>query len=243
MKCEKFEELWNECLDRRVSPQTNEQLTAHAAPCPKCAELLAGGELLQWAFPGMPQVAPSAGFSSRVLDAWNQSAVLESASAIPSISLATQLPSPQQSNARIHTIPVATEVKQKKGNLLKWATGIAVSTALVVVLSQQSTNQPNADTNNAVVVSPKAGSLSHPKTLAVVQSPKVAMYDMATVFQRENISHVGYTVADGITPVTKSVSAALQSLKRPLLKNTEETPPPAGSGRSSWVENCDLVNV
>jgi hypothetical protein len=214
MKCEKFEELWNDCLDRRVSPQTNDQLSAHAALCPKCAELMAGGELLQWAFPGMPQAAPSAGFSSRVLDAWNQSAVLES-TAIATVVQEVAV-SPLAAPQIVESIPVATEVNRKKNNAWKWAAGIAASVALVAILSAKS---------------------------LVVARPKAVGYDMAAVFHRENISHVGYTVADGITPVTKSVSAALQSLKRPLIKNNGEPQQPGGAGKSSWIDYNEIVNV
>ncbi len=109
------------------------------------------------------------------------------------------------------------------------------------IATQQTTNE-NINTMTATVPVNAATSPSRP-TASIQISSIDSTYSVGSVFNRKHISLVGYSVADGITPVTKSVSAALQSLKKPLEKDDETPIQPMKSSDSSFAISSSDVYV
>lgn len=245
MRCEKFEVLWNDCLDQRISPQSNEELSAHAAICSKCAELMAGGELLNFAFPGLPQPTLSADFSDRVV-------------------ASLQTPEPKAHTVENAPIPVAYEVfaqavadsrrpsskskseKRLSSTIIYWTSGVA---AVIAVFATLAFTSPKSDAPNGVSghnVAADVVNVAQPmRTVQPVRKPREAIVNVAatekgtsasdyfpasstiavgSVFRRDHMSQAGFAVADGISPVTMSVSSALQSFQKSTPKEPSEPP-------------------
>jgi hypothetical protein len=248
MRCEKFETLWNDCLDQRTSPQSNEQLSAHAAVCPKCAELMAGGELLNFAFPGLPQPALSVNFSDRIV-ARLGARPIENAP----IPVAYEVFSQVVNDSR--AVSHGSNYRKRFGSkIIFWSSGVAAAIAVIGTLAL---TRPNGNDGQKVNVTPNApnvvnvvqsSTVVQPNTVAQsIKTPQQAIASVTpaenatsasdyfpesstvavgSVFRRDHMSQVGFAVADGITPVTKSVSYALQSFKKSTVKEPNESPRP-----------------
>ena len=54
MQCREFEQRLNELLDERARPEADSRLSAHAARCPRCRQILAGQQML---LEGLSQLA------------------------------------------------------------------------------------------------------------------------------------------------------------------------------------------
>jgi hypothetical protein len=238
MRCEKFETLWNDCLDQRTSPQSNEQLSAHAAVCPKCAELMAGGELLNFAFPGLPQPALSVNFSDRIV-ARLGARPIENAP----IPVAYEVFSQVVNDSR--AVSHGSNYRKRFGSkIIFWSSGVAAAIAVIGTIALTTPKGDNAQKINGtpnivnvvqpiktpqqaiVNVTPAHAAPATTDTPVRDYFPESSTVAVGSVFRRDHMSQVGFAVADGITPVTKSVSYALQSFKKSTVKEPNESPRP-----------------
>jgi hypothetical protein len=225
MHCQEFETRWNDMLDRRESATEDSALQAHAAECDACAALLAGGALLDMAFPVSRHAGATATLSSSlVVSPRLADRVLAEVELVPVLPVAELVERPvQQRSSR------------------RWLAWIAVAAAcclVAVVISKRQDQRPAAPEIAAPVAPPVVQPAHNAQQLAQQETQNDEEYDITvpTSLKREQLTWVGYQVADGIKPVTIGVSNALQSLKKPLRKseNSNETQPPRESGRSSW---------
>ncbi len=229
MRCDEFEQQWNEALDEREAPQHNRALTAHAALCPHCAELLSTSDLLARAFPAHEAVAPSIGWREATVRAALQGLAEPNVDAVP---LATAAPA--STNRR-------------------WYAALAVAAGLLIaIVAGQAPNRPGNDAApqpradkivNTPVVPPAPLVLDKTSNDIPAVAPASESRLALASLNREQLSWVGYQVSDGLRPVTMGVSNAWQSIKRPLHKSEmePEMPQPRENGRSSsWtiVREC-----
>jgi hypothetical protein len=221
MRCDEFEQQWNEALDERQLPQQNPALTAHAALCPHCAELLSTSDLLARAFPTRAAVVPSLGWREATVRAAVQGLAEPADDALPSA-----LAAPSSPNRR-------------------WYAALAVAAGLLLaILVGQALNRPGNDAApqpppEQIVTTPPAPPVLDKTSSGTpaVEAPSESRLALASL-NREQLSWVGYQVSDGLRPVTMGVSNAWQSIKRPLHKSEmePEVPQPQENGRSSsWM--------
>ncbi len=231
MRCDEFEQRWNEALDERVAPQSDRALTAHAALCPHCAELLSASDLLGRAFPPRVAMIPLAGWREATVRA----CVVEQA-------LQLLEPSTEES-----AIPLAAAAPAKSNR--PWYVAAAVAAGLLIaIIAGQAMNRPNNDpqpqplpeqfVNNPPAVAPAPPVLEKTLNSAPNLAPASESILAFASLNREQLSMVGYQVSDGLRPVTMGVSNAWESIKRPLHKSEmePEMPQPRENGRSSsWM--------
>ena len=236
MRCDEFEQRWNEALDERVAPQLDRALTAHAALCPHCAELLSTSDLLARAFPPRAALAPSLGWREATVKACvveQALQCLEPSTEEPAILLAATAPAKSQR---------------------PWYLAAAVAAGLLIAiiagqafnhLSNDPQPQPRPDqfVNNPPTVTPAPPALEKTLNSAPNLAPASESILALASLNREQLSMVGYQVSDGLRPVTMGVSNAWESIKRPLHKSEmePEMPQPRENGRSSsWtvVREC-----
>jgi len=237
MRCDQFEQLWNEALDLREVPQQNPALTAHAALCPHCAELLSASDLLVRAFPAREPVLPSAGWREATV----QACVVERA--LHGLDSATD---DQTAVPMAFAAPVAAKVPMATQR--RWYIMAAVAAGLLVaIIVGQARNRaaqdlaPQAPVEQIVnqpVVPPAPPVLDKTSHGAPTAAPAGESTLALASLNREQLSRLGYQVSDGLRPVTMGVSNAWQTIKRPLSKSEMETeiPQPQENGRSSsWM--------
>jgi hypothetical protein len=234
MRCDEFEQQWNEALDEREAPQHNRALTAHAALCPHCAELLSTSDLLARAFPAHEAVVPSLGWREATVRACVVERALQGLES-----------SPEQV-----VLPLASAAPASSN---RWYVAVAVAAGLLIaIVAGQALNRPGNDAMpqphpEQIVNQPAAPPVPPVLDKTSNGTPAVAPASESTLalasLNREQLSWVGYQVSDGLRPVTMGVSNAWQSIKRPLHKSEmeSETPQPRENGRSSsWtiVREC-----
>lgn len=230
MRCDEFEQRWNEALDEREVPQHDRALTAHAALCTHCAELLSTSDLLARAFPPHEAVVPSAGWREATVRACVVERALHGLEA--------------SSETAVLPLAVAAPAASSR----RWYVAAAVAAGLLIaIIAGQAWNPPGNDAVpqpmpeqivNQKVVPPAPPVLN--KTSSGTPTAETASDSTLALasLNREQLSWVGYQVSDGLRPVTTGVSNAWQSIKRPLHKSEmePETPQPQESGRSSsWT--------
>lgn len=227
MRCDEFEQRWNEALDERLAPQTDRALTAHAALCPHCAELLNTSDLLSRAFPPRASVAPSAGWREATVRA----CVVEQA--MQGLEPTTE-----------PVLPLAAAAFAKSNR--PWYLAIAVAAGLLIaIVAGQAWNRPGNDpqprhdqfVNNKQPVAPAPPVLDKSSNGTPATIPASDSILALASLNREQLSMVGYQVSDGLRPVTMGVSNAWESIKRPLNKSEmDNVPAPQENGRSSsWT--------
>lgn len=235
MRCDQFEQLWNDALDEREAPQQNSALTAHAALCTHCAELLSASDLLARAFPAREPVLPSAGWR----DATVQACVVERA-------LHGLDADAADTTADHALVPMAMAAPAAANR--RWYIAAAVAAGLLVaIMIGQARNRaandaaPQAQPEQIVnqpVVPPRPPVLDKTSSETPAATPAGESTLALATLNREQLSRFGYQVSDGLRPVTMGVSNAWQTIKRPLSKSEMETevPQPQENGRSSsWM--------
>lgn len=265
MRCDEFELLWNETLDRRANPRRVPELTAHAASCASCAELLSCGVILYEALATRPAPRPSGELAARVLAAWSieQAASLASPLAIKSISLADTQPLTFSSQ---DTLPIAVAVPAsstiasapRRGFSAKFwrlatakffrvAAAVAAGIAILLIVRPRDEHPALPQLHQPAPQNTVVNPLPQPPQPVVVvpvpqpnspSSPARQVWSQSLALNRfppERVTWVGYQVADGIKPVTNSMSAALQSWKKPLAKPDDMTAPRGNPNDSSAI--------
>jgi hypothetical protein len=227
MRCDEFEQRWNDALDERIAPQTDRALTAHAALCPHCAELLNASDLLGRAFPAHANMLPSAGWREVTVKA----CVVEQA--LQALEPTTE-----------PLLPLAATKSSRP-----WYIALAVAAGLLIAIvvgnawnrpgnDQQLQPRPEQFVNQQPPIAPVPRALDKSSTSTPATIPASDSILALASLNREQLSMVGYQVSDGLRPVTMGVSNAWETLKRPLHKSEMENavPAPQENGRSSsWT--------
>ncbi len=138
MQCRQFEDRWNELLDERLSPESDNQLVDHARVCEPCRQLLVGQAVLfagleHWETPALEN-----GFEQRVLSASGFAAI-------------ASLPTQRSSGRRKWWVA---------GGLIATAAGVLLLVTLQLRDRANNTTQPTA-------VHQTGGSSPQPGALAV----------------------------------------------------------------------------
>lgn len=224
MRCDEFEQMWNDALDARESPQHIPALTAHAALCSHCAELLNTSDLLARAFPAHEAVAPS--------DGWREATVR---ACVVERALQGLEPSLEQA---VVPLAVAAPAASHRPRYLMAAVAAGL---LIAIIAGRNWNRPanNGPQPEQLVTTPVPPPVLNKSTEVTPSITPATQSTLALAsLKREQLSWVGYQVSDGLRPVTMGVSNAWQTIKRPLSKSEMETevPQPQENGRSSsWV--------
>jgi len=199
MRCDEFETRLNDLLDRRVLPETDAGLCAHARKCATCGGLLEAQELL---FEGLSALKPTeaSDMSAAVL-----AAVRQSSRPIKSV---------RWDGARTWFPWVA-------------AAGIMIGMgALLSRLPNRIENNQLAVTPNPELVVPRAENRHpiHPEYVKIVQDtgetvalalrwPGVPLDDANVVGPDEDTPEWVEEVTNGIRPLTRSMGAALDAVR------------------------------
>lgn len=224
MRCDEFEQRWNEALDEREAPQRIPALTAHAALCPHCAALLNTSDLLTCAFPMHESAVPSLG--------WREATVRDVL----------------QGLAEPTTEAIAVARTMSSTATRGWYLSLAVATGLLIaIVASEALHRPAND----AAPQPRPEQIVNQKPLPPAppvlnktsnDTPSLLPATESTLalasLNRQQLSWVGYQVSDGLRPVTMGVSNAWQTIKRPLHKSEmePEMPQPRENGRSSsWT--------
>jgi hypothetical protein len=205
MHCVEFERRLNDLLDNRLPLDSDLELSAHADECCECADLLAGHELLVHGMATLCGAGASQEFGLAD-DAWNRS----SFDRRPAPAVPAEL-----------AVRVAAEVSAAgRRRLSFWwmlpALAASVLIAAAVYSGARPKSPPSSDNDVASSVALPATSLTADHWQAKWREFGDSRYQWMD------------QMADGLKPVTDSMSAALHALRR--------TWPGAEAGvRSSWL--------
>ncbi len=219
MHCVQFETRLNDLLDEREPPGDDRQLIEHARRCDECADLLAGHEMLL--------------------------ADLQSLACAGSLDGPRTLrrpAAPVDFSLRV-ALAVADERRAARRNGWFWLIPALAASLLVAVVAWRNLGaafsgaRPTAETmaHAATPVTPSA--VRHPgdipqatplTSVIAAQLPSYPWTGMRTDQISQGLTDSVEHLADGLKPVTDSMSAALQALRRTL-------PGAEPAVRSSWI--------
>ncbi len=227
MRCVEFERRMNELLDERAALDSDRELGEHAEQCAACADLLCGQELLlrgmaTLCMTGSGRFDESAPDAESWSDGWSQPGMAEP--------LVGRRPAPAELAIR-----VAAELRsQCKSRLIWWWLVPALAASVLVAFAMGTRSPDNASTDNASPVAPVSSLAKQVPNESTPPQMESATTLTKSHWQSKWFSELGDSryqwmdqVADGLKPVTDSVSAALHALRRTW-------PGSEPGARSSW---------
>jgi hypothetical protein len=235
MHCVQFETRLNDLLDERRRPSRDRQLVEHARRCHECADLLASQELLLAGLETLACAETSRGLGARrVWETANcrDASPRRSAPIDITLRVALAVADERRASRRKHWLWLVPAVAASLlVAIVAWRNlGTALSgsrPAIESIVHNSDPNPPTIDRHPRVT----PGSGLSGDGLAVV-GPQLPAYVWPSMRTTDEISHnltdsVEH-LADGLRPVTDSMSAAFQALRRAL-------PGAEPAAHSSWI--------
>ena len=209
MNCVWFELRLDELLDERLPPDSDAELNEHVASCPHCAQLLADHQALLEAIEALVRPEARGDLAARILAEVTQE--------------------PVSALSVLHHAGAARRADDAQRLLLRAATWIAatMAAALLVGVGVMGWNRahqavPFADSTSAKFDSgsvardrPVANQPAEQRGRLAVQSVE-EMQSLATNLISPQQRTLVEQMTDGLKPVTHSMSAALNALRRTL---------------------------
>jgi len=203
MNCVWFETRLDELLDERLPPDSDAELNEHAATCPHCAQLLADHQALLEALEALVRPEARGDLAARIL----AEVALE---AVPMASLSTQTDVAQQSLLR-----AATWVAATMAAALLIGVGVLEWSRPHQVAPVAESKLPGVDARSLVIEQPVTNAAAGYRGLLVVQSV-ADVQSLTTSLISPQQRTLMEQMTDGLKPVTHSMSAALNALRRTL---------------------------
>jgi anti-sigma factor RsiW len=223
MNCDWFEMRLDELLDERLPPDCDAALNEHAEACPRCAQMLSDHHALLEAIEALVRPEPRGDLAARILAAVGRD--LREPVSLANVSQAADTAPPA---GAVHPSQLPQRLTMPRRGLPHLATWIAAAVAAMVLVAVGVMEWGAAHRSGAVAESKRLDvnmrkiAIEKPAVntptehrAALVSASVVGVHSLAGLIGPQP-RMLMEQMTDGLKPVTHSMSAALNALRRTL---------------------------